>query len=138
MSKNSTAASNVIPFRFEAREAREIRTMLIDGEPWFVASDISSALQYRDAFNMIRNLDDDERGTQIVSTPSGDQEMTIINESGLYSAILRSRKAEAKKSLKSGSPPRCFRASAKLAPTFISQQCGQLLRKSIGTRHIEQ
>ncbi|SFL72102.1 BRO family, N-terminal domain [Halopseudomonas pachastrellae] len=94
MGKNSTAVSNVIPFKFEARE---VRTLLIDDQPWFVASDVSSALQYRDAFNMNRNLDDDEKGTQIVSTPSGAQEMTVINESGLYSAILRSRKAEAKR-----------------------------------------
>ncbi len=96
MSKNSTAVSNVIPFKFEAREAREIRTMMIDDQPWFVASDIAKALEYQSAKDMTRNLDDDERGRQIVPTPSGDQEMTIINESGLYSAILRSRKPAAK------------------------------------------
>lgn len=94
MSNHSTAASNVIPFRFEAKE---VRTLLIDDQPWFVASDVSSALQYRDAFNMNRILDEDEKGTQIVSTPGGAQEMLVINESGLYSAILRSRKAEAKR-----------------------------------------
>ena len=86
--------AQLIPFRFESRE---VRTLLIDDQPWFVASDVSSALQYRDAFNMNRNLDDDEKGTQIVSTPGGDQEMLVISESGLYSAILRSRKAEAKR-----------------------------------------
>lgn len=95
--------AQIIPFRFESRE---VRTLLIDDQPWFVASDVASALHYRDAFNMCRNLDDDEKGTQIVSTPKGahivptlggDQEMTVINESGLYSAILRSRKPEAKR-----------------------------------------
>lgn len=99
--------AQVIPFRFEARE---VRTLLIDDQPWFVATDVAAALCYRDAFNMCRNLDDDEKGTQIVSTPKqdekgtqivrtpgGDQEMLVINESGLYSAILRSRKAEAKR-----------------------------------------
>lgn len=102
---DSTATAEILPFRFETRE---VRTLLIDDQPWFVASDIAAALQYRDAHNMCRNLDDDEKGTQIVSTlqrrgthntrtPSGDQEMTIINESGLYSAILRSRKPEAKR-----------------------------------------
>jgi len=94
MRKNSTAVSNVIPFSFEERE---VRTLLIDDQPWFVAADVASALNYRMAADMSRNLDDDERGTQIVRTPSGDQEMTTINESGLYSAILRSRKAEAKR-----------------------------------------
>lgn len=107
MKNHSTAASNVIPFQFEARE---VRTLLIDDQPWFVAADVAAALCYRDAFNMCRNLDDDEKGTQIVSTPKratkgvsttdtlgGEQEMLIINESGLYSAILRSRKPEAKR-----------------------------------------
>lgn len=86
--------AQVIPFRFEARE---VRTLLIDDQPWFVAADVSAALEYRIASDMTRNLDDDEKGTQIVRTPGGDQEMLVINESGLYSAILRSRKAEAKR-----------------------------------------
>ena len=86
--------AQVIPFQFDTRE---VRTMLIDDQPWFVAADVSAALEYRDAGNMARNLDDDEKGTQIVSTLGGDQEMLVINESGLYSAILRSRKAEAKR-----------------------------------------
>ena len=46
---------------------------------------------------MTRHLDDDEKGLSIVQTPGGEQEMLVINESGLYSAILRSRKAEAKR-----------------------------------------
>lgn len=94
MGDNSTAVSSVIPFSFGAQQ---VRTLLVDGEPWFVATDISTALQYRDSFNMCRNLDDDEKGTQIVSTLGGAQEMLAINESGLYSAILRSRKSEAKR-----------------------------------------
>ncbi|WP_236235051.1 BRO-N domain-containing protein [Pseudomonas tohonis] len=85
---------DVIPFSFEKKQ---VRTLVINDQPWFVASDVAAALCYRDAFNMNRNLDDDEKGTQIVSTPGGDQEMLAINESGLYSAILRSRKAEAKR-----------------------------------------
>jgi len=94
MSKNTTAQANVIPFDFGNRQ---VRAMLIDDQPWFVAADVSDALEYRDAANMARNLDGDEKGTQIVSTLGGDQEMLLINESGLYSAILRSRKAEAKR-----------------------------------------
>ncbi|VVP89988.1 hypothetical protein PS918_03139 [Pseudomonas fluorescens] len=94
MSNNSTAASSVIPFNFGKQQ---VRTLLISDQPWFVAGDVSLALEYRDSFNMCRNLDDDEKGTQIVSTPGGEQEMLVINESGLYSAILRSRKAEAKR-----------------------------------------
>lgn len=94
MSKNSTAASNVIPFKFETRE---VRTMLVDDQPWFVAADVAASLQYGVPSAMTRHLDDDEKGVSIVHTLGGDQEMLVINESGLYSAILRSRKAEAKR-----------------------------------------
>lgn len=86
--------SNLSVFNFNQNEIRTI--IKEDGEIWFVASDIAKVLEYRDAGNMARNLDDDEKGTHIVSTPSSDQEMLIINESGLYSATLKSRKPEAK------------------------------------------
>ena len=85
--------AQVIPFQFEARE---IRTLLIDDQPWFVATDVSSALLYSEAKDMTRNLDDDEKGRQIVPTHSGDQEMIVISESGLYHALLKSRKPEAR------------------------------------------
>ena len=94
MSNHSTATPSVILFTFGRKE---VRTMIIDDQPWFVAGDIATALEYRVAGDMARNLDSDEKGTQIVRTPGGDQEMLVINESGLYSAILRSRKAEAKR-----------------------------------------
>lgn len=74
----------------------EVRTVAINGEAWFVASDIAKALQYRTADDMTRMLDDDEKGTHIVRTPSGDQEMIVINESGMFHAALKSRKPEAK------------------------------------------
>lgn len=85
---------DVIPFDFKGRPVRVVTGA--GGEPWFVAADVAAVLEYRMASDMTRALDDEERGTQIVRTPSGDQEMTVINESGLYSAILRSRKPEAK------------------------------------------
>jgi prophage antirepressor-like protein len=86
--------TQVIPFNFDSHE---IRTLLIDGQPWFVAGDVASALEYREAEKMTRWLDDDEKGPHNVGTLGGDQRMTVINESGLYSAILRSRKPEAKR-----------------------------------------
>lgn len=67
------------------------------GEPWFVASDIAKALGYRDAANMARRLDDDEKGTRLVSTPGGEQQMTVITEAGMYSAILGSKVDGAKR-----------------------------------------
>ena len=74
-----------------------VRTLLIDGNPWFVATDLAEILGYRDASNMLRLLDDAEsEGTHLVSTPGGVQELSILNESGLYGVILRSNKPEAK------------------------------------------
>lgn len=66
------------------------------GDPWFIAKDIAEILDYRMASDMTRRLDEDEKGTRKMRTPFGDQEMTVINESGLYSAILGSSKPEAK------------------------------------------
>ena len=66
------------------------------GEPWFVASDVSKVLGYRMASDMTRRLDPDEKGTRSVRTLGGTQEVTTINESGLYSAILGSKVEGAK------------------------------------------
>lgn len=89
-----TSSASALTFSFSTQA---LRAVMIDGEPWFVASDVADALAYRNAPDMTRNLDDDEKGTQIVRTPGGEQEMTVINESGLYACILKSRKPEAKK-----------------------------------------
>ena len=74
----------------------QIRGGLIDNEPYFVATDIAKALGYRDAFDMTRRLDDDEKDTQKVRTLGGEQVMVVSNESGLYSSILGSNKEQAK------------------------------------------
>ena len=69
----------------------KIRGGLIDNEPYFVAKDVCEALsieKYRDA---VARLDDDERGSLVVDTLGGNQEMTALNESGLYSLIMTSR-----------------------------------------------
>ncbi len=61
------------------------------GEPLFVASDIAKTLGYGDATHMTRRLDDDEKGLRQVETLGGVQQMTVITEAGLYSAILGSK-----------------------------------------------
>lgn len=78
-------------------EGHNVRTTTLQGDLWFVANDVAGALLYSEASAMTRHLDDDERGLSTWQTPSGDQQMLVINESGLYSAILRSRKPEAKR-----------------------------------------
>ena len=73
----------------------EIRTLVIKGEPWFVAKDVCDALALGDTSKVISRLDDDEKGVVSTDTLGGKQEMNIINEFGLYRLILESRKPEA-------------------------------------------
>lgn len=83
---------------FENKEFGEIRTVMIDGEPWFVGKDIASALGYADSTGAVRKrTDEEDRGVAKMDTPSGAQELIIINESGLYSMILGSKLESAKK-----------------------------------------
>ena len=81
---------------FANEQFGEIRTALIDGEPWFVAADVCKALEIKDTWGATNRLDEDEKDTVLISTPGGTQEMTTINEPGLYSLVLGSRKPEAK------------------------------------------
>jgi prophage antirepressor-like protein len=75
---------------------RDIRTIVNDGEPFWVAADVCEVLGIKNPRSSIALLDEDEKGVHTVDTPSGTQEMTIVNESGLYTLILKSRKPEAK------------------------------------------
>ena len=82
--------------QFQSEQFGTIRTTTIDGEPWFVAKDVCDALGYRMTSDMTRRLDDDEKDTHSVRTPGGNQAMTVINEAGLYNAILCSKVEGAK------------------------------------------
>lgn len=89
--------NNIIPFTHEMFGT--IRAMYIDNEPWFVATDVCKALDIRNTPQAMSRLDNDEKYTTIISNDSaatGKSHMTFISESGLYSLILGSRKAEAK------------------------------------------
>lgn len=70
-----------------------VRALSVDGEPWFVATDVAKALGYRMASDMTRVLFDDEKGTQIVRTPGGEQELSAITEAGFYHAVMQRRSA---------------------------------------------
>lgn len=85
-------SNEIVPQVFKSSEFGAIRALRDDdGEPWFVASDIAKALGYRDAAQLTRLLDDDEKGTQILRTHGGDQKMATLNESGFYRAIMQRR-----------------------------------------------
>jgi len=81
---------------FENAAFGKIRTLTIDGEPWFVAADVCRALEIGNPSMAVERLDDDEKGISTIDTLGGKQRMTIINEPGLYSLVLSSRKPEAK------------------------------------------
>lgn len=73
-----------------------IRTTTIKGEPWFVAADVCKALEIQNNRDAISRLDADEKGVASTDTLGGKQELTIVNEPGLYALVLGSRKPEAK------------------------------------------
>lgn len=85
----------VTPFEFPGT-GQQLRTLTIAGEPWFVASDVCAVLEIAQPASSLRLLDDDEKGVHTMHTPGGDQQVSIVNEPGLYSLVLRSRKPEAK------------------------------------------
>ena len=75
----------------------EVRTIQKDGEPWFVLRDVCNVLGLGTPARVAERLDTDEVSqTHITDSMGRQQEMTIINESGLYNVILRSDKPEAK------------------------------------------
>jgi len=76
----------------------EVRTVKINGEPWFVGKDIAERLGYAKARNAISTHVDEEDKTDapIQGDLGGTQNMTIINESGMYSLILKSKLPQAK------------------------------------------
>ena len=75
---------------------KTVRIIMQDGEPWWVAKDVCDILGLADTHTALRALDEDEKGRQSLPTPGGEQEMSVINESGLYTLIIRSNKSEAK------------------------------------------
>ncbi|PEZ18723.1 phage antirepressor Ant [Bacillus anthracis] len=81
---------------FNNKEFGQVRTVVQSEDVWFVAKDVADVLEYRDTHNMVRFLDEDEKDTHQMSTLGGNQTMKVINESGLYSAILKSKKPQAK------------------------------------------
>ena len=74
----------------------KVRTIQKDGEPWWVLKDVCEVLGLSSPHKVFERLDDDEKGRNQIPTLGGEQEMTVINESGLYNVILRSDKPEAK------------------------------------------
>ena len=77
---------------FNSEEFGKIRTVTINDEPWFVGKDVATALGYSNSRDAIsKHVFDDDKGVAKCDTPSGRQEMSVINESGLYALIFGSK-----------------------------------------------
>lgn len=83
---------------FNNEEFGQIRTVEINGEPWFISKDVTEALGFGNPRQAVAShVDEEDKAVHILDTLGGKQEATIINESGLYSLILGSRIPGAKK-----------------------------------------
>lgn len=103
-----------LPMEFSF-DGTSVRVMLVKGEPWWVASDVCGALRIVNHRDALGKLDADERGVGLTDTPGGQQSVAIINESGLFTLILRSREAT-----KPGTPHHRFRkwVTAEVLPSI--------------------
>lgn len=92
-STTTTAAPEVTVFKNLVHpEFGELRTVEIDGEPWFVGKDVATALGYTNSRDAIAtHVFADDKGVESIDTLGGRQKMTIINESGLYALVFGSR-----------------------------------------------
>lgn len=92
--REASASDSLIPFAFEDSLIRA--TVDGQGNPWFVAKDVCRVLEIEKHRDAVARLEDDERGSVLVDTLGGKQEMASVSESGLYALIFRSRKPQAR------------------------------------------
>ncbi|EGW38986.1 phage antirepressor [Desulfosporosinus sp. OT] len=87
---NNQLNSSLQEFAFQNHN---VRIIIKDGEPWFVAKDVCDVLELSDTRRAVERLDEDERSlTPLIDSIGRSQQLYIVNEPGLYSLILRSRK----------------------------------------------
>ena len=86
---------------FQNKEFGEVRSLVINNEPWFVGKDVAEALGYGEGKSLnnavAKHVDDEDKGVTEMMTPGGKQNITIINESGLYALVFGSKLPSAKK-----------------------------------------
>lgn len=85
--------TDLLSFNFDLQP---VRVIMRGDDPWWIAGDIADVLGFKHTPHMLRALDDDEKDVHIADTLGGRQEVTIISESGLYNAIFRSRRPQAR------------------------------------------
>lgn len=83
-------------FPATGQDVQPVRTVMVDGEPWFIAADVCTVLEIANPYSSLALLDHDEKGLHSMETPGGEQQFSVVSEAGLYSLILRSRKPQAR------------------------------------------
>ncbi|WP_314324734.1 Bro-N domain-containing protein [Comamonas aquatica] len=86
--------ADITPFNFGTYAVRVITQ---NNQQWFAAADVCAALGIKNHRDSLMHLDDDEKGVVSTDTLGGTQNISVVNESGLYALVLRSRKPEARK-----------------------------------------
>lgn len=82
---------------FKNERFGEVRTLVVNNEPWFVGKDVAIILGYTNPMKAIRDhVDEDDKGVNDLFTPGGKQQVIIINESGVYALIFGSKLPTAK------------------------------------------
>ena len=87
----------LMPQVFEHKQFGQLRWLMINNDPWFVATDVCRALEIKQPTRALKRLDDDEKGVTTIHTLGGEQNLLIVSEPGLYRLIMRSRKPSAMK-----------------------------------------
>lgn len=90
-------STTLTPSVFKFEESTPIRSLIKDGEPWFVAKDICDVLGLSNITEALRNLDNDELTSEILKSGNQGREMKLVSESGLYALVIRSNKPNARK-----------------------------------------
>ena len=86
--------NEIVPFGYDDQL---VRTVMVDNVPWFVAKDVCAVLELSDVSMSVSKLDDDEKLIQKIFVSGQNRDVVVVNESGLYTLILRSNKPEAKR-----------------------------------------
>ena len=94
---NSNKVETLQVFNYGENKNAPVRVQVINNQTWFVAKDVCSNLGIEHHRDALTRLDDDERGSVLLDTLGGIQQMSAVNESGLYSLVFQSRKPGAKK-----------------------------------------
>ena len=120
---------------FDSPEFGQVRTMMIDGEPWFVGKDVADILEYQNSPKAIRDhVDEEDKLTERIVMSGQNREAILINESGLYSLILSSKLPNAKKFkhwVTSDVLPAIRRTGTYAAPLTTAQQIQLLAQGNV-------